>query len=44
MLHKVALGIQEVFRMEAEGLLPDSVIHMHRGHVGEEDRPLLGGT
>ena len=44
MLHKVALGIQEVFRMEAEGLLPDSLILQHGGQVGDEGRPLAGGT
>ena len=44
MLHKVALGIQEVFRMEAEGLLPDSLILQHGGLVGDEGRPLAGGT
>lgn len=44
MLHKAALGIQEVFRMEVEGFLPDSLILQHRGQVGDEGRPLAGGT
>ena len=40
----MALGIEEVFRMEAEGLFPDSLILQHRGQVGDEGRPLAGGT
>lgn len=44
MLHEVALGIQEVFWMEAEGLLPDGLILQHGGQVGDEGRPLAGGT
>jgi hypothetical protein len=42
MLHKVALGIQELFGMKAEGLLPDSIILEHRGQVGDEVHPLSG--
>lgn len=39
----MALG-QEVFGMEAEGLLSDALILQHRGHFGDEWRDLEGNT